>query len=698
MEWKESASWFRSMKTPGAIGPTDGRTAWSFHLDPLAEVGVSLFELYSFGYALVAPGLADPVTFIVTPEPGVLWGDTGAGLRPSLFCAEKEVLGGGDTTWLALGDDLVVLLTRPDMNGIAFCLVSGEQTDRELLMARARAFLEQDARSYFQAERRRRQIFSPGASDSEPLFSALSLETLFAHLRPPQGACPFRWSASRFEEPEDFDLNQLFPLVQAWVHVDPRVATDLVMAALSFQLEDGKVPAVGYPALPPQDAPAVWPLLAQSAELVARDSPSPDFLEFVLPRLTRYLNWACGHYLPDPEGPAHWAHSSEALLPETFDKRLASADLNALLLCEMDACARLARHWPLEREPAWYRYRPRLQQALASWFWDENRRCYPDRYLGGQAIERVTLSAVLPLLWPELSSTRRAALIDWFSRKEGFGRDEGFPAWIPWEGDAEPPPVRPLHQALVLAALWRAGARPEFRAGRERALSLAAFGWEDRGTAEVSTSASGYLNYDAATAALAIGLLEPSRPSLAPKSAGSLPLIQWMDRYRVWLLGGPVGVAVLLLLGITVGLSLKTRPHRMSLITLSNLAQCLYREGHYEEARLLYEEVLSTGKDFPAAEFFLGNALVKKGLVQEAEQRYRRLLSYPDLHPVALLNLGVSLHMQGKSEEALHCFEEYVALYNTHSNNLLARARLAVQLLTQAVPTADSSRVMGRDE
>ena len=155
-----------------------------------------------------------------------------------------------------------------------------------------------------------------------------------------------------------------------------------------------------------------------------------------------------------------------------------------------------------------------------------------------------------------------------------------------------------------------------------------------------------------------------------------------MDRRRLWLLGLPIGAAALMLIGIAIGFALKTRPHRVSLETLSHLAQRYYREGRYDEARILYESVLGAGHRMPVAEFFLANILAKEGRLDEARERYRQLTGDPLLHQAALVNLGVSYYLQGLTNEALACFTDYVARYGENPGFLLDRARLAADLLS----------------
>ncbi len=67
---------------------------------------------------------------------------------------------------------------------------------------------------------------------------------LSAQLREPEGIFETDWSAAPESDEARFDLNLLYPLVAAWVHLAPSAAHDILTSALAAMQDDGGLPAV----------------------------------------------------------------------------------------------------------------------------------------------------------------------------------------------------------------------------------------------------------------------------------------------------------------------------------------------------------------------------------------------------------------------------------------------------------------------
>ena len=292
-------------------------------------------------------------------------------------------------------------------------------------------------------------------SDTKDGMLSLALESMIGNLRAPVGKVPFRWTSSPGQEGELFRLNEIFGMVSAWVHIDPDVAADLMKATLSCQKTDGFVPATFDPLRQSSGTQAAWPLLVQASELVWNETKDLDFIQFIVPKLHRYIIRSLKHFDPNRDGIHCWQSANEAFIPETFDRRLASADISTLLLCEIEAYQRLALHHPsysidqtdLEEELS------RLKENLLHVLWDTETSSFRDRYIGGRRITRLTLSCFTPLLWPNLPTTQADSIRQLITAPRGYTTEIGIPLWQKWESDAEIPPVPATHQFLFFRSI-----------------------------------------------------------------------------------------------------------------------------------------------------------------------------------------------------------------------------------------------------
>ncbi|MBP7829718.1 MAG: tetratricopeptide repeat protein [Kiritimatiellae bacterium] len=688
---------FHAMNQPGSVGPDSEPPGWSLHLECPEEIGPASSVLYACGFLLRFARDPAAAAAVYVAEPGLLCGRLGPRLAPTLFCAASEIRTAGPMTWLEANGQHVALIQEPAGPGTRFCLAVETQAGHAEAAERARRGLELKFEDLFAAERASRAPFwadrNPRGLD--PAIGHVAVEFLFARLRPPQGALPFRWMAQDPAGPPQFSLRHLYPMVLAWSAVDPAVAEDLVKCALSCQQPDGRIPAWVSPESSGENAPAALPLVAQAAEQAWRARREPGFPDFAAPRLRRYLRWACRHYDPAQTGPPCWQSADEALVPDTFDAGLASPDLAAFLLCEIEAYLHLARACVTTAgdEATWQAEIQRLKDALQNTLWDERRGVFTSRYIKGAVIERPTLSALLPIRVPGLRAEQRLAILQALRDPAAFGGPAGAPAWAHWEGDPEPPPVQALYQVLLLEALRRAGAEDERRA-LARTLSATVadlYGESGRLPDRLDEPDGAPRHATPAAVALAVLLSAPRAEESAAAQPVS-PFVALLDRYRSVILSGAVGLLALGLTTVAVLFLSKTAPPEGTLSAWTGLATRYHQEGRYDEAQELYEKILASGRRLPTVELLLANTLLKRGELEEAENRYRRLVAAPDAHPIASLNFAVALYLRGHTNEAFLAFQAFAEKYDERHPQLVSRARAAMQLLA---PGSDPASATG---
>lgn len=475
-------------------------------------------------------------------------------------------------------------------------------------------------------------------------------------LRPATGIFSTQWSAA---EPaisgsaDVFDLRELFPLCLAWRAFAPDVARELVLSAVAAQHPSGAFPCRLQPDGQVVSRGAPWPLLAQAADVAAGELPPVEFVAVALPAVERHVEWALKYYRAG-EGPPTWPTAEEAWLPEVWSSELRTVDLTAMLAAEIEACISLAERsnaggavserfgGPLKR----------LRGQLESFFFDAASGLYLDRNTGGAAVSRRTVSMFLPLLTAHLAPPVRrrleAELMRWYAPEAG-----GFPLWESWADDPEPPPVRPLQQAVLWAALLRGGETASAGELRRRAAAGGGFGGGLAGALAaapvLSVSATGW------------SIWKPGRRRAAIAAA----------------------LVATGLLGAT-GLLMMRRPTLPGATgeALLNLARERSRSGDHEQAIGLYRQFLAMSKSTNGTiRVLLGNALYRAERYEEAEREYRlaMLEEVSALH--ALYNLGLALHRQGRDDEAARALEQFVGTYRGDFPELANRARVAAAII-----------------
>ena len=685
----------RTMNRPGSVGPDAQPPGWSFHLEWPEERGPVTSELYACGYRLRFARAPESACEVFLAEPGLLCGHLGHRVAPALFCAETDIRTAGPMTWIETKSQHVVLVQEAKDDGIRFCLAVESRAGHAEAAERARRGLERKFEEAFQAEISRRPAWRASTEPRllDPAVEHLAVETLFARLRPPQGLLPFRWTEQDPSGPARFSLRHLYPLVLAWAPIDSAVALDLVKCALSCQQPDGRIPSEASPDYAGEQSPAALPLIAQAAREAWIARHDPGFPDFAAPRLRRYLRWACRHYDPEQTGLPCWPSAEEALIPEAHDAGLASPELAAFLLCEIEAYLQLARACVTTAgdEATWQAEIQRLKDALHHILWDERRSAFTSRYVRGAAIERRTLSSLLPLTATGLRADQRQAILQALRDPAAFRGPAGAPAWVRWESDEEPPPAQALHQILLLDTLRRGGAPDEARALAQTLCRALAARHADSGglpdRLDAPAPAPGIVSLAAATLALTV-----DAPAAAEAPVPASPALAWMERHRSSLLAGVVGLLVLGLMIVAITFLSKTAPPRGTLSAWTGLATRYHQEGRYDEAQELYEKILASGRNLPLVELLLANTLLRKGDLEEAEARYRKLVAAPDPHPVACLNLAVTLYLRGQTNEAFLTFREFADRYGEQQPQLAFRARTAMQLLA---PEADATANTG---
>ncbi len=600
----------------------------------------------SCGLRITLPG-GGSITFMAA-GPGVLAGRLEEPFSVHLVDGDKDAGLSQGAQQASLSGRQAVLCTE----GTAFALALGVQP-AEKMLALARNALSFPVEEAFEKEVARRTAFwttTPSPKLNTTFLSAC-VESLMGKARPPAPLLAHRWMQGEGELPA-FELNTVFPLASAWCHIEPRMAEDLVLAALSTQQDSGLFPSVFFPSTGSIKGVA-WPLMAQSVLRVWKATRSVSLLNFSLPLLEQYLLKTLDYYDPKGTGFPQWPTAEACMDPASHAPGVAPVDLISLLIRETEAFEELARQAPASQAnaTAFSEERALMCGNLLTHFWDPSALMFRDRSASGKAAGNDTPAQLLPCgcsSVPDLYKKPSEALAG---------------------GLLKGPP--PALSALVLQSLAMVSAQG-VRAKIQQGL-LASFG---------TLSAPP----NAPSAALAI-LLEKETAEAEEEKKGFSPLVRTLDKHRHVALSVIVGVILLVLSIVVIWTIARPSLSRSSYEALQALAHQQYVQGNYDEAARIYAQIAQSGTRFAGAEMGVANARFRQGRYPEAEALYRRLLEQKNPSPAARMNLALTLYRQNRLEESAAEYRLFDETYRKSHPQLAERARLALELLQAQPPS-----------
>lgn len=497
---------------------------------------------------------------------------------------------------------------------------------------------------------------------------ARAVDTMSMTLRAPTGSLSSFWVLGEAGDGTGLVANDLYTLTKAWVAICPPVAVQLIKAVMSAQQESGEIPRIIRPDGFHDFAWAPTPLLARSAWVVWQSQPDRSFHDYMLPRLQRYLTWAINYFDPDWTGLPAWRDAREAWIPEAYTPGVASPDVASFLISELDALRDLCKAVPSggpSMTPL-LQYRASLSRTISGHFWDKESAMFKSRRVNGEFMSRLVLSDALPLLDTSLPRDMLQTIADHFSPGGLLHDAAGLRDWnLIREGDA-PGPVREEHQLILLDALEEVGLAEQANSLRE----LLAKRFEDENASPVESAA----------ACLRLCILGGAgeiqkRSTLIPSFITSL------DRRRLLVSSGVVALLMVALLGLVGSFMAKKLMTIQAAETSAGLARRNYQEGNFEGSRKILEEVLESGRIFPALFLQLGNAEFRLSRFDSAEAAYRKELEKDPNAVAATLNLALTLLKSGRVEESILLYQEVTNRFAVADPVLARRAAKALVLL-----------------
>jgi putative isomerase len=209
-------------------------------------------------------------------------------------------------------------------------------------------------------------------------------------------------------------------------HLDPALAGDQIKSMLAHVQEDGYLP---HCVEPNGDLSKITqpPVLGWAAMKVYRTKPDREFLEYVYPRLRKFLEFFPEQRDRDGNGLCEWEDGDASGMDNSprFDNgpEFDAIDLNCFLVREYEAMAEMAE--ALGGEPAkdadlWKQRAKEMSARINENLWDEGTGFYLDRRIGGDLVPLKTSCGFLPLFAGVATKERAARLVEHLKSEKEF--------------------------------------------------------------------------------------------------------------------------------------------------------------------------------------------------------------------------------------------------------------------------------------
>lgn len=648
---------FVTAETAGAI--TQSGAGWLLQvMEPEAPCSARL--LYN-GFSVLARKHPDRNhIYALVIAPGVLRGIV-AGLPQPRLTAESGILHEKNLT-LHKGEKFLTALVQRNNE---FCLVTGAAS-REQALAKAEIAFEEDFESLIRRETARRQrvnnLFGPNPRHNPPV--ALAAETLMRRLRTGTGVLAGLWSEAEGFEQETFSINELYPLVKAWLLIEPQTAIELTKTALSLQQAGGGFPAWIEPG-GRCSASASWPLLAQTCEMLLRDCPDPGLLKQMLPVLRKYVPWALRRFDPHRDRIPAWQSEQEIFVPGHFERGKATPELTVMLINEIESFLRLCEESEdIEAaEASLQEEHTQLVQALTETFWNPETRAFSNIWKNGRLLNEPSFGSFLPLFWSGLDGGYKATMLQKFEDTHSFPGQVDRGGWKQEQID-DTRHLPAIHQFMALEALRVADAnrallmlfvrrsREGFAAWFEReSITAARLTDHNRNTDEPAFALG------PVTASFLLNIQQEFQQGARQTDTGIQRLRSWAYHLRI----DPGGLRIIAVSILAVVFIHLFYHNPRSDDAAPRLAEAVlnYKQGRYTQAL----EICRRYPNEALSRLLAANLLMLAERPVEAEKLYRAALLQETGSPSALFGLALSLQMSGRFEEAVRRYGDFIDIY-----------------------------------
>ena len=650
---KNSEFIFQSKATIGHIASSNKDPEWTFQI-PIPPN----FEphLLANGFCAYCERRKKRVgAEIFCPEPGVLWGRT-HNLPDGILSdskAEPRVITTGDQSWFKGENSQALLIKRNE----TFCLITIRAKQEEAVQL-AESYLNTDLERFIENELSRRQRAAQLIEEMphHDSLTAICIESMIKALRPAEGRIPHLWSQSANASTPWFDINELFPLAQAWSLIDPEVAEELLLCVLKTQSNTGALPTGTSPSAPESMLEAPKPLMAKTVEKVWNVRKKPEWLKIALPLLRRHIQWMLHHFDPKRNGVYKWQNRNEPIDRELDDSNLISVDLTALLLTEIEAINRLQTQYTPEQSisPWFSTEHSNLTQTLFDQFWNPEESLFSNAYRQNQIFTLHGFPEIVPLLWLELPQAHKNATINRIRESEFLPELHHVLSWK--QSSLEEQKVPTLQQFVVIEALKTADPNSSLLNDFSR-LTLQRFvEWH-----ALSLESSNPLRIDPSRAALILNIQSLHKYRYYGQGPLTGPLMHFLQKVKADRNDFMIIAATLFILAC-VRIFYHDQKEPPILSDLQAELNYALSNNNAAEKMESCRRIINFYPDSEAAGYARLTAATQLLFAKEYKEAETLLKEvrkqYPD-SPSAMISLGLAQQLQGKYNEADKNYEEF---------------------------------------
>lgn len=571
--------------------------------------------------------------------------------------ATAEIIKDNGLSWIQRGHTIIFLLQQDNR----FALICGELTP-ERALGKAEAALDEPLEILIQNETKSRatisRLFSANPRHNPPV--ALAAETLTARLRERTGALHGLWSLADGFANETFSLNELYPLVRAWLLIDPSVAQELTQTALSLQQSSGGFPSwVEAGGLTSPSAP--WPFIAQSFELVWQTHRDPALLRKHLPALRKYVQWALRRFDPHRDCIPAWQNEQEIFVPKTFARGKATPELTVMLIGEIEAILRLCKENEYAETAAesLVEERNQLVQTLNTVFWDPALKAFSNVWKDGHYLHEPSFGSFMPLFYRGLDPEKQTALLENFEETHGFPGHHIPTSWKQEEID-NAALLPAIHQFMAMESLRNTESAQAMLMLFVRRVRDGFAVWFERESLEAArnvTAGTPAYTPGPVTAALILTVQAEFERNAANAPSTAQLILRWGHRMKIKKTDFRITGAFLIAI-VIIHLAYAI-PRKYDIEARVAEAALNYQQGRYAET-------LRICRRYPhnaLSRFLQANLLMLTDRPDLAEELYRQALTQETESPSALLGLALSLQINEKFKEADKRYGDFIDLY-----------------------------------
>ena len=242
----------------------------------------------------------------------------------------------------------------------------------------------------------------------------LCMEKMMASLQPANEKIPGIWAISDDAEPTTLNVNTMLVQILAWIPLNIDISVQMLQTLFQIQTSSGLIPSeikiYGVTA----SLAAPKPILCQVCEEVLIKKLDPVFAESIIPQLIRYLRWILSHFDPTYRGLHSWRNQSETITPEIFKPELATADLTALLLNEIECFERILLLLGAKTEipKDLLTIQNKLKSNLKHLFWNKDEKDFSNAFIRGEPISIKGYNPLLPMLCNTFIQNSRSIVLE----------------------------------------------------------------------------------------------------------------------------------------------------------------------------------------------------------------------------------------------------------------------------------------------